>query len=379
MKYQITRHIRSGADELRHDEVLLENLYHGTRMLTNDEVWPVLAKYEEPTELGDSPLEVRAAQAKLIEPVGEKMEPNFVVSDFDEISNKVLSYRKVKPHEDLYTRLDQISLSCRPMSMAKPREYGVWHDPVKIFEIVLDHFRLYMDLEVGNTSTAKIGSDFIRKATHRPPRQEALEQQVTSLHTSWIRAQRMTEMVNPGDKILILGDDDLVSLALEEFPVERIDVLEYDSQLVRMLKKQSGEKVHIKRADLSKGLPRDYHDKYDLVISDPMYAEDGMEFFLACAAQALNPETESRFLLSTYPPLLENTKYFPTQVARNGLTVLETIEHYNRYPFPEDMREGGLHGLLTQGYHPKLAQAIISFPYLYAHLYVCERTKHYNG
>ncbi len=372
MKYQLSHHLQVSPDDRDRDKVLLHNLYYGTRMLAGEDAWPVMDHYRDPQDLGDSAMDQRLLQARMIAPVEQPSEVSELVPRFDEVSRKVLKYRRVEPAEDMIERLEQLGETCRPMSMAKPKDYFVWHDPTRVFHILLDHFRVFLEKEVEAPQTGRLGSALLRMAANRPPRQESLEQQVCSLGTSWARAEKACEGLTPEGRILVLGDDDLVSLALTQFPqAQSIEVLEFDSKLVRLLKSQGGDRLKVTRRDLSSGLPERYHQGYDVVLSDPMYAEDGMEFFLFCAAQAL--KDDGCFLLSTYPPLLENPKYFMTQLAHNGLGVRATTENYNRYPFPEDMRSGAYDGLVRQGYHPKLARVLVDIPYLYAHLYECER------
>lgn len=371
MKYQISRHIEAQFDTLDTDKVLLENLYHHTRMLCGDEIWQVLQKYETPCELGADQLDTRAAQAKIIEPV-DQSEPHRELRDrFDEISAKVLKYRKVEASEDLDERLTQLRNTCKPVSSQKPIEYFIWHNPNLVFRVMIDHFRVYLNTEFAAAQTSSVKTDFLRRSLGRPTRQESLEQQVCTLDTAWRRAARIGRNTTPESRVLVVGDDDLVSIALSCFPLNQIDVLEFDSLLVRLLKRQGGEKLKVYRRDLNHGIPEDYEGQFDVVLSDPMYATDGMSMFLGCCAKALKPGGESRLYLTTYPPLLEDPDGFLNLVGQNGLTVHETVENFSRYPFPKDMRDGAREGLDALGYHPKLSRVLLDVPYLYAHLYVC--------
>jgi len=207
----------------------------------------------------------------------------------------------------------------------------------------------------------------------RPPCQQTLEQQTCTLHTSWNRADLIAKKFGPGSKVLILGDDDLVSLALAQFPGFEIDVLEIDIKLVRLLKKESEGRFRVKRRDLSAGLPEEFREQYDVVVSDPMYAADGMGMFLECCSQALKPNSESRLFLSTYPPLLEDSDAFYAQLEAFNLHIHKLTEDFSRYPFPDDSREAAFKGLIALGFHPKLVAVLTEVPYLYAHLFECRR------
>jgi Branched-chain polyamine synthase A C-terminal domain len=373
VNYQVTRHLSVKPDKPRGDKTLLHNLYLGTRMLAGPEIWPLLEKFREPSPLVGDPLEERAVQAAILAPVDEVMKPNDLVSRFDKVSAKVLKYRKTEPNDDLFLRLDQLLQVCRPLSNRAPSDYFIWQDPGRVFAILLEHFRRFLELEVGTAQTGPISSEFVQKSLGRPPCVQTLEQQTCTLHTSWKRAAEVTSRFPSEAKILILGDDDLVSLALAQYPGYQLDVLELDMPLVRLLKKEGGGYLKVLRRDLSGGLPDEFHDQYDVVLSDPMYAAEGMEMFLACCVKALKPTPESRLFLSTYPPLLEDVEGFHGLLEAYNLKVEKTTEHYNRYPFPEDSRTTSAKGLVALGFHPKLVQILAQVPYLYAHLFECRR------
>jgi hypothetical protein len=371
MKYQISRHIEAQVDSQESDKVLLENLYHRTRMLSDDAIWDVLRRYEKPSKLGDSPLEARAVQAKLIEPVDQQEFPRQLRSRFDEVSAKVLKYRKVEADPDLDIRLTQLAETCKPITSNKPIDYFIWQDPALVFKVMLEHFRVYLNTEFTASHTSTVRTEFLAKSLGRPPRQATLEQQICTLDTAWRRAERIAQDMAPEGRVLILGDDDLVSLALSCFPVGVSDVLELDSLLVRLLRKRGGDRLRVLRRDLANGLSSEFTGVYDVVVSDPMYSKEGMDMFLDCCTNGLKPGPESRLYLTTYPPLLEDPDGFFSLLESKGLEVLETTEHFSRYPFPKEMRDGALKGLNALGYHPKLCRVLLEVPYLYAHLFEC--------
>lgn len=371
MKYQISRHLGLQPDDRERDKYLFQNLYHGTRMLAGFEIWDMFAAYREAQGLGETPLEVRARECCLLEPFERLSEATPLVAKFDAVSAKVLAYRKVEPAQELHARLEQLRQTCKPMATVEPQSYFVWQSPSRIFEVLLSHFSDYLKQEVASALTADLSSAFLQSTVKRPPIQDTLEQQVCSLETSWKRAKEIYQTFGQDCKILILGDDDLVSLALQQFPIKQIDVLELDSRLVRMLKRQANEQVRVFRRDLSLGLPLEFQGEYDVVVSDPMYATAGMEMFLDCCVAGLKPSGSSRLYLSTYPPLLEDPHGFFALLAAKGLTVRRQVECFNRYPFPGNMRSNSFKGMLGLGYHKGLCEVLLSIPYLYAHLFVC--------
>jgi len=87
-----------------------------------------------------------------------------------------------------------------------------------------------------------------------------------------------------GKKVIVLGDDDLLSLALglSGLP-EQITVLEIDERLVRFIEKASKEKglkVEVRRHDLRHPLPSDLLAQFDTFFTDPVETLQGLEVFL---------------------------------------------------------------------------------------------------
>lgn len=85
-------------------------------------------------------------------------------------------------------------------------------------------------------------------------------------------------------KIIVLGDDDLLSLALglSGLP-EKVTVLEIDERIVEFVEKASEERglnVEVKRHDLRYPLPNDLLSEYDTFFTDPVETLQGLEVFI---------------------------------------------------------------------------------------------------
>lgn len=388
--HQVTRHLEVRPDNSASDSVLLINLLTGTRLLLAPaQAWSLLERFQYPHELdANDPVQARAGLSEIVVPVAKSQETQQdlpLISRFDEVSSSVLRYRKTEPSGCRFERLEALEKACLPVSDKRPSDYFIWQDPSRVFRILLDHFATYLQQE--NTD---LGGDkpptlrpidvdapqyglFVKQSLSRPPCEPTLEQQISSLSTAWARAERVAERFPQGGKVLFLGDDDLVSLALSQWDRFEIDVLEIDLKLVRLLKREGAGKLKVERCDLSGGLPRERENLYDVVVSDPMYSAEGMEMFVESCAPALKEGSQSRLFLSTYPPLLEAPEMFEHGLNEAGLQILRVDENFNRYPFPEENRETTKEGLITLGYHPKLVRVLTDIPYLYAHLYECGR------
>ena len=379
MTYQLTRHLEvgfdAGSDPIdvgRGARYLLKNALYGSRLLCGDDDWDILDSYESPRDLGDSSLEARAVQAQILCPTEGHPDSTPLARRFGEIADKLLKYRKVEPAGSLSERALQVKEICRASREYQGSNHYLWQDPKRLFNIMMDHFVAYLREEIGTPQVAPISCTFARQSLGRPERNGEFAQQLCTLHTSLRRAQLIQERFPAPAKFLTLGDDDLMSLALTLQPGYEVDVFEIDRSLVRFIKKRKSEAVQVYSRDLTNGLPEEFHGRYDAVLADPPYNVDGMAWFIRCCSQGLKQNESARLYLSTYPGLLESSERFFEEFGKNGLRLQKTTEFFNRYPFPRETHDITSVGLRNLGFHPELVGAIMSVPYLYAHLFECE-------
>jgi len=378
--HQLTRHLLVGFDKGsgpldvgQGAKYLLSNALTGTRTVIGDDDWEPLSAYQTPRELGSSPLEKRAAGAGLLWPVEEPVEETELLSRFKDVATKVLKYRKVEPSDRVDELVDQLEAHCRPLKEFEPPVHYLWQDPKRLFRIMLAHMKAYAVTEMGTGQTSPVSLDFARQSLGRPERNGEFAQQLCTIDTSLHRARVIAERFPAPARFLVLGDDDLMSLALTLEHDYEVDVFEIDRSLVRFLKKRAGESVTIHSRDLSAGLPEEFRGRYDAVLADPPYNIEGMDWFLDCCVAGLKDNSESRLYLSTYPALLEGQERLFQSLEERGLTLHHTRAHFNRYPFPLETHQITGNGLNNLGYHPKLVSLLMQVPYLYAHLYECGR------
>ena len=372
MEYQLTRHLALEPDVQDPKLVLAQNLVRRTRLLADEAIWALISSFEKPRELSNDPLESRAVSANILVPVRQELEQSDLMEAYSSAAAQALLESNCPPSDNLLERTDQLAAAYRNLGTPDDRGGFLWQSPSQVFETLLDHIQAYLKLELSESESVSFDSEFLRSSLGRPACESTLEQQTCSLYTSWLRAERIAQRFGGDARILVIGDDDLVSLALSRFETSQIDVLELDTQLVRLLKKEGKQRLKVSRRDLSNGLPSSFSHRYDAVVSDPMYAADGMSMFLECCRNALKRTESSRLFLSTYPPLLQDPKRFFEEIEMNGLRIIETLKHFNRYPFPKEVRTIEIQSRLTRyGYHPQLVQTLLQVPYLYAHLFEC--------
>jgi S-adenosylmethionine decarboxylase proenzyme len=149
-----------------------------------------------------------------------------------------------------------------------------------------------------------------------------------------------------GRNIVFLGDDDAISLAvgLTNLAYE-ITVVDIDSRIIEFLTKQA-ERLKIKNIrliehNLKDPCPKNILNRFDVVVTDPPYTDQGLRLFLKRAGQVLKTsvqyENESlpvigkKCLLSfgNKPPI--ETEKIQLSILEHAFTIKEMIPAFNRY------------------------------------------------
>jgi predicted methyltransferase len=108
-----------------------------------------------------------------------------------------------------------------------------------------------------------------------------------------------------GRRILLLGDDDLMSVALLRFArqfrvcIEELAVLDIDQRLLDFIGVELDEAPFPNRRlrwDARRPLPSSLTDRFDTVVTDPPYTAAGAGLFLSRVVEALRGEGSSVFL-----------------------------------------------------------------------------------
>jgi predicted methyltransferase len=164
---------------------------------------------------------------------------------------------------------------------------------------------------------------------------------------------------------LLLGDDDLVSIALRQAggPVPR--VVDIDTALLDYLGRLE---IDAHFHDLANPLPPQYVEAFDVVALDPPWAVVGMRYFLERARQSVVPG--GTVFLVTCTDFLESAAEYHADVARLGFSLRQTIPNMNRYPFPLQLRQEGLAFLSRADLPAEVAECLLSVPFLYADTYI---------
>lgn len=366
------------------DEILFTNLTYGTRILGSDDTWEKLRTVAEGTAPDDDPWLERAQAAFLIRSGQTEPWPDFVarleaaLRTFVEKAESV-KLDEVVDREGLIALLNRAEghyrKTCMPKPYSGPMEFvgPLMHKPSRLVDFMFDHTRAFLEHDLQEEAKdLEIG--LVEMFFDRPALKLRYEQQFCIPHTTQLRAKLMIERLQPGSRILVLGDDDLVSLALVELTDKlKIDVLELDVDLVAFLKEKGGDRLTVLEHNLRHGVPESMRGVYDAVTTDPPYADDGMRFFLECAKTSMKEDPASRLFLTTFPGLLETPEQFWSDLDDLGLEILKTHEHYSRYIYNNTYRVQHLAALRYLGAPIHPTTELLGFPYLYAHFFECKR------
>ncbi|MBI3924305.1 MAG: bis-aminopropyl spermidine synthase family protein [Armatimonadetes bacterium] len=402
-KYVLSPHLALETDLADPDRIVLKNLYYGTEWSAGAEVWRLLESHARPAEPPDSKLAEQAVGHKILVPEGE---PAGISPYLEELEEAIDDYLKTVLQLDdaaldrTFPRGDRqdlgsfrqalrqkvefcarafvgylVVLKVRQQDTAQelpadyqPRGEGlwVWSEPEVFCAVLCDYLWLLLDEDLG-AEPAGHDPALLKASLDRPPIKEHLFQQPCTVHTALRRAARVAEQCPPPARVLVLGDDDLVSLALD--PGYQVDVLELDEDLVAFLKARAGSNVRILTRDLEQGLDEEFRRQYDVVISDPPYSADHIVPFLECCAQALKPVSRSRLFVSTCPALLEDGMAYHQACSDLGLQQVRATRGFNRYPVPEHFRLASYSLFVNTCRLPRrLTTTILDQPFLWADL-----------
>lgn len=361
-------------------EVLFSNLCYGTRILAQDDSWEKLGQAQRGDTNGDDPWLRRAQGANIL--LGEQAAPypDFVLRLEASLKDYLETRTGKRPQTScdkagLLKLLDKVEVLYKKHDM--PRPYTGPHtlvgtfmkNPVRLVEFIFDHTRAFLthDLE---PQTPPLDFELVRQFFDRPAMKHRYEQQFCIPLTTQQRAALIIQTMKPGSRVLVLGDDDLVSLALIHMTDQlKVDVLELDEDLVEFLHEKGGDRLNVLECNLRYGVPDSMKKVYDCVTTDPPYAKDGMRFFLQCARDSMAEGPDSRLFLTTYPGLLEGPDELFSDIEELGMDILQTRKHFSRYIYNNMYRVQQLTALHHLGSPMHPTTELIGFPFLYAHFF----------
>ncbi|MHA2034911.1 MAG: adenosylmethionine decarboxylase [Promethearchaeota archaeon] len=182
---------------------------------------------------------------------------------------------------------------------------------------------------------------------NRPTPEFALDQSHADLPTV---IKKTLYLLKKGDiegrNIIFLGDDDLISLAIGLTKLTKgITVLDIDNRVLDFISKSAGDilltNFNVISHDLREPCPDDLVNKYDVVIMDPPYTNEGLRLFLKRASQVLKSNihiNEKNYSIIGKKCLLSFGNKPPGQMQRiqfsildHGFIINEMLPDFNHY------------------------------------------------
>ncbi len=183
----------------------------------------------------------------------------------------------------------------------------------------------------------EIAQDFFRIAENRPKALHEFDQGYVTPETTLARVAYMDMRGDVrGKDLLILGDDDLVSIALGLTGfANRIVVLEIDKRLTDFISRVSSEyglDIEITQFDLRKPLPKEYLGAFDTFETDPVEATLGFKMFVARGIAALRGAgCAGYFGLTRIESSLEKWAKHQQIILQLGAVITDIIPKFSWY------------------------------------------------
>jgi predicted methyltransferase len=145
-----------------------------------------------------------------------------------------------------------------------------------------------------------------------------------------------------GLRILLLGDDDLVSVAIARFAewsgnpamIRGLTVVDTDPEVLAWAGQQvtaAGGRAELVQHDLREPLPAGLAGSFDVVATDPPYTVAGAELFLSRAVSALLPQPGRHVFFSFGARRPDETLAVQQSIAALGLAVRSLTAGFNEY------------------------------------------------
>jgi predicted methyltransferase len=143
-----------------------------------------------------------------------------------------------------------------------------------------------------------------------------------------------------GKSIVLVGDDDLVGLALALTGLpERVTVLDIDGRLGEFLEevgRREGLEVEFVEYDVRDPLPRELRGRFEVFVTDPPEEQRGLRAFLCRAVCALRPSGSSGYFgLTSLESPPERWLWLQRWLSRRNLVLTDILRDHSFYPTRE--------------------------------------------
>ncbi|MEU4873400.1 GNAT family N-acetyltransferase [Streptomyces sp. NPDC021608] len=145
----------------------------------------------------------------------------------------------------------------------------------------------------------------------------------------------------PGGSLLLIGDDDLVSLAVAVVGdvlggpiVERVTVVDISPEILDHIQKTAaglGTRIETVQHDLRRPLPAELHGQHDVAMTDPPYTPEGARLFLSRAVEGLRPGPAHSVFFSFGGKSPDEMLEVQREIMELGLVTNGYVRNFNEY------------------------------------------------
>jgi hypothetical protein len=159
------------------------------------------------------------------------------------------------------------------------------------------------------------------------------------------RVAFMHRMGDVADReIVLIGDDDLVSVALAVTGLpRRIVVIDVDERLgafIERANREQGFAIEFRPLDIRRPLPPDLTQRFDVFVTDPVETVPGFELFLSRAAASLRGRYAAGYFgLTTLEASLSKWHRLQQLVLRMNFVITDVLRDFSLYPERENRWE----------------------------------------
>jgi|Deesub1362A_J573_1020465.scaffolds.fasta_scaffold00169_71 hypothetical protein len=180
-------------------------------------------------------------------------------------------------------------------------------------------------------------SDLLKRfreiAKARPSALREFDQGFVSEETTIARVALMHRWADiKGKEIVLIGDDDLLSIGLwlTGMP-ERIVVLEIDERLTSFIRDVTGGTVEVRGYDVRRPLPEDLVGAFDVFFTDPTESLEGFKVFALRGMLSLRGDGAGYFGLTRVEASLNKWYEIQGFLHQCGFVITDIIDEFNHY------------------------------------------------
>ncbi|HET9896022.1 MAG TPA: bis-aminopropyl spermidine synthase family protein [Streptosporangiaceae bacterium] len=187
-------------------------------------------------------------------------------------------------------------------------------------------------------SLSGLADELERVAAGAPQARFDLDQTHCTVATKIHRVLRLQDAhALDGKQVLLLGDDDLVAVAIDRFArltgaAASVTVIDTDPAVLGWIGSQTpGGGIRLVEHDLRQPLPAGLAGAFDVVCTDPPYTVAGAALFLSRAVSALRPQPGGQVFFSFGARRPDETLATQRLIASLGLVVRSLTPNFNSY------------------------------------------------